>query len=166
MQIRNIQQVDTDAILELNELSVSVLSPLDLGKLERLIDSAHISKVLDAENSEGEIQVAAFLLAFTQDSPYESVNYQWFNRHYTNFLYIDRIVVSAQFRGKGIGTKLYDWMIEQAQKLEIRHLVAEIDILPPNHASLVFHQKYDFAEVEQLKHSESKVVSLQAKSIP
>ncbi len=63
--VRNIQASDTGAILMLNKRSVSSLSPLDLTKLERLIETAKISKVLEAENSRGKIQVAAFLLAFT-----------------------------------------------------------------------------------------------------
>jgi len=156
MIIRDILNKDIETILELNEKSVNVLSPMDKSKLLRLIEVSALSVVIEQEND-----VAGFLLAFTNSTTYESINYQWFNNHYTAFLYIDRIVISEKHRGKGIGTALYKYVIDWAAKNSSARIFAEIDVLPPNRPSLLFHQKLGFNELQLLKHNEHKMVSLQ-----
>lgn len=156
MIIRQILTTDIEAILELNEKSVQVLSPMDKNKLLRLIELSAISVVVEDTK-----QIAGFLLAFTQDVQYESVNYEWFNRHFDAFLYIDRIVISDQFRGKGIASKLYEYAQDWAIDNTLPSIFAEIDLMPPNDPSLLFHQKMGFKELELLKHNEEKMVSLQ-----
>lgn len=156
MIIRKILGEDIESILELNQKSVKVLSPMDKDKLLKLIQMATLSVVVEENN-----QVAAFLLAFSSGAEYESINYQWFNQKFDEFLYIDRIVVSDQYRGKGIASKLYQYLINWADKHSVSSIVAEIDVQPPNKPSLLFHQKFGFKELELLKHNESKVVSLQ-----
>ena len=156
MKIRRILAQDVDVILELNEKSVKVLSPMDNSKLQRLIEQAALALVVEQDK-----QVAGFLLAFTSGITYESVNYQWFNQHYDAFLYIDRIVVAEQFRGRGIASAFYQYTLEWASKHKLPRIFAEIDLLPPNEASLLFHQKFGFKELALLQHSENKKVSLQ-----
>jgi len=156
MIIREILNKDIETILELNEKSVNVLSPMDKSKLLRLIEVSALSVVIEQEND-----VTGFLLAFTNSTTYESVNYQWFNNNYTAFLYIDRIVISEKHRGEGIGTALYKYVIDWASKNSSARIFAEIDVLPPNRPSLLFHQKLGFNELQLLKHHEHKMVSLQ-----
>lgn len=169
MLIRDIEEKDFKSILSLNEISVQVLSPLDEDKLRRLIQMASIHVVVEATNesnsnpeSEPKNEIAAFLLVFSEDADYESVNYQWFNKQYSNFRYIDRVVVSDKYRGMGIASNLYRHTLKQMQISDAKILCAEIDVLPPNEPSLLFHQKFGFKELELLKHKENKVVSLQA----
>jgi len=156
MIIREILSKDIDTILELNERSVNVLSPMDKNKLLRLIEVSALSVVIEEKN-----EVAGFLLALTNGVEYESINYKWFNNNYAVFLYIDRIVISEQYRGKGIGTALYRYVIDWASKSSSPSIFAEIDVLPPNKSSLLFHQKLGFNELQLLKHNEHKMVSLQ-----
>ena len=156
MIIREILNKDIETILELNEKSVNVLSPMDKSKLLRLIEVSALSVVIEQEND-----VTGFLLAFTNSTTYESINYQWFNNNYTAFLYIDRIVISEKHRGRGIGTALYKYVIDWAAKNSSARIFAEIDVLPPNRPSLLFHQKLGFNELQLLKHHEHKMVSLQ-----
>ena len=156
MIIREILNKDIETILELNEKSVNVLSPMDKSKLLRLIEVSALSVVIEQEND-----VTGFLLAFTNSTTYESINYQWFNNNYTAFLYIDRIVISEKHRGEGIGTALYKYVIDWASKNSSARIFAEIDVLPPNRPSLLFHQKLGFNELQLLKHHEHKMVSLQ-----
>lgn len=156
MIIREILAKDLETILELNEKSVKVLSPLDKGKLIRLINMSALAVVVEDEN-----QIAGFLLAFSHGVQYESINYEWFNQSYESFLYIDRIVISKQYRGKGIGSKLYRYALDCASKSSAASIFAEIDVMPPNEPSLLFHKKFGFKELELLTHNENKVVSLQ-----
>ncbi|WP_371195192.1 GNAT family N-acetyltransferase [Glaciecola sp. SC05] len=160
MDIQNIETQHLSEILVLNEISVAVLSPLNREKLLHLISQSQLAKVVLIEN-----KVVAFLLAFGAKADYQSINYQWFNARYEAFLYIDRIVVSQAYRGKGIATEMYNYLVAYAVSASLPRLVAEIDIQPPNNASLKFHQRFEFVEVEQLIHSENKIVSLQSRSI-
>lgn len=156
MIIRKMLSKDIDTILELNEKFVDVLSPMDKGKLLNLIEISALSVVIEDEN-----QLAGFLIALIENVEYESINYKWFNENNDTFLYIDRIVISENFQGKGIASKLYQYAVDSATDNSIPCIFAEIDVLPPNEASLLFHKKMGFKELELLKHSENKIVSLQ-----
>ncbi|WP_375322455.1 GNAT family N-acetyltransferase [Aliivibrio logei] len=156
MIIRAILEKDIDTILELNEQFVHVLSPMNKSKLIRLIEMSAISVVIEEDN-----HIAGFMLAFTQGVKYESINYEWFNENYDSFLYIDRIVVSEHFQGKRVASRLYKQALDLAAERSLSCVVAEIDIMPPNDPSLLFHQKMGFKEIQLLTHNENKVVSLQ-----
>lgn len=158
--IRTILDKDMETILELNEQFVKVLSPMDKSKLVRLIEMSAISVVIEEDD-----RIAGFLLAFTQGVKYESINYEWFNENYDSFLYIDRIVVSDQFHGKGVASTLYKLALNWATERALSRVVAEIDVMPPNKPSLLFHQKMGFKEIELLTHNENKEVSLQELTI-
>ncbi len=158
MEIRPAQPQDFATILALNAASVAVLSPMDEQHLQTLHDQAALHWVMAHDN-----QVAAFLLAFREGSPYDSTNYQWFEQRYEQFLYIDRIVVSSQYRGTGIGSALYNKIIAYAQASSIPLITCEIDIEPPNHSSQRFHQKLGFQTVgTQATANGQKRVALQA----
>ena len=156
MIIRPVESKDIDTILELNEKSVKVLSPLNRPALLGLIEMSILMVVVEEDH-----QVAGFLIGLTQGVAYESINYAWFNNQYEAFFYVDRIVVSDQFRGQGIASKLYEYVTKWAHEQALPHIFAEIDVLPPNTPSLLFHQKFGFKELELLKHHEHKMVSLQ-----
>lgn len=145
------------AILELNARSVEVLSPLDAARLAHLHAQAAYHKVVLIEQ-----QVAAFLLAFAPGAPYDSVNYQWFEAHASNFLYVDRIVVAESARGRGLASLLYRDLFAVAAARGHACVVCEYDLDPPNPASAAFHQRFGFVEVGRQRVAEGKkAVSLQ-----
>ena len=47
------------------------------------------------------------MLAFAPGSVYDSINYQRFASRFSDFLYVERIVVSAKARSQAIGSSLY-----------------------------------------------------------
>ena len=64
-------------------------------------------------------KVIGFILVFSNCSVYDSENYKWFMDHFNKpvedteampemFVYVDRIVIGEQFRGKGVGKALYN----------------------------------------------------------
>ncbi len=46
-------------------------------------------------------QTEALLLAFDQAADYDSPNFLWFRERFPRFVYVDRIVVAGEARGRG-----------------------------------------------------------------
>lgn len=161
MHTRAIHATDISRILELNEISVHYLSPLDSVKLSGLLAQAIYHKVyLDDD------VIAAFMIAFDQTADYKSPNYAWFRERYGSFVYIDRIVVAEEYRRQGIADLMYDEVTSFAVKNGYQFVTCEVDSIPPNPGSLRFHEKHQFREVgKQWLYNGQKQVSLLAKKI-
>jgi predicted GNAT superfamily acetyltransferase len=162
LSLRTAVAADFNAILALNEESVAALSPLDLERLSRLHARAarHCVVVDDAA-------VVAFVLALRESADYDSPNFQWFVARYERFLYVDRIVVSRNARGRGAGTLLYRDLFEFAAASSVDLITCEYDLDPPNLRSQRFHAKFGFAEVgRQRVAGGRKQVSLQTARVP
>ena len=156
LTFRPFAEDDSAAVLQLNAESVAVLSPLDAGRLHALSGLACLHEVAEDAGA-----VVGFLLAFADDVPYDSVNYQWFASRFKRFVYIDRVVVSPHNRGAGVGRAFYRRAAEYAAHHDCAWLVCEVDVEPPNAASLAFHQRLGFAEVGRQTVGGGKVVSMQ-----
>ena len=106
------------------------------------------------------------LIAFDPASDYKSLNYLWFKKHYESFIYIDRIVIAADYRRKGIGLALYKHLEASAGELKIPIMACEYNLRPKNETSRIFHREYGFKEVgRQETEGGHKTVSLQIKPI-
>jgi predicted GNAT superfamily acetyltransferase len=161
MLLRDATSSDFPQLLMLNEESVHFLSPLEPARLAHLHQQAAYHRVIELEG-----KVAAFLIAFREGSAYDSLNYQWFARHYDRFIYIDRVVVSATQRGQGFGDRLYRDLFSFAKQVVAGRVTCEFDIDPPNAVSRLFHERYGFTEVgSQSVASGTKRVSLQVASL-
>ena len=161
MVIRNAIADDFDRILQLNEESVHFLSPLTPVRLQALHAEAAYHRVI---NHDG--MIAGFLLAFREGTSYDSSNYLWFKQRHEQFLYIDRVVVSKDFQGQGIGNKLYEDIFSFARDSGVTRITCEFDIAPPNHASKRFHERFGFREVGTRNVGDGvKQVSLQMVSV-
>jgi len=157
MLIRDANVDDFAQILRLNEESVHFLSPLSAERLEALHTKAAYHRVIDDAG-----KIAGFLLAFREGTSYDSSNYVWFTGHYDQFLYIDRIVVSTQHQGQGVGNKLYEDIFAFARNHAVTRITCELDIDPPNVASRHFHKRFGFSEVGTRNYGEvTKQVSMQ-----
>ena len=158
--IRPYEAQDEEAILQLNEDSVRVLSPMDTNRFVYLKSMSRLILVAEYDK-----KVVAFLMGFSDRADYDSVNYQWFSDRLKSFFYIDRIVVNKKYRSLGIGRTFYSKIHDWASQQEIKWLVAEIDIEPPNESSLKFHNRQQFVEVAKQVAGNGKKVSLQVKSL-
>ncbi len=159
--IRTIQPADFSAIMELNQDSVNYLSPLTLERLKQLHAQAAYARVLEEDG-----RILAFVLAFRENTGYDSPNYLWFSDRYNNFLYIDRIVVKENHRRKGIAGFFYQDLFSFAAQNGVEVITCEVDIFPPNTISLQFHRTRGFAEVGTLRpYDGTKQVSLMEKRL-
>lgn len=158
MEIRTLEDADVEAVLELNERSVEALSPLDAPGLTTHRGTAAEALVCVVDGT-----VAAFALAYAPKAAYESVHYRWHSERYEDFLYLDRIVVGADFRRRGIATALYDAL----EKVAAPHgrMVCEVNSDPPNLESLAFHRGRGYLEVGHLTKPDGREVVLLEKPL-
>ncbi|PON16674.1 GNAT family N-acetyltransferase [Candidatus Entotheonella serta] len=131
-------------MLSLNQASVEYLSPLDEERLVQLASESCQFRV--AEQGE---EVIGFILALAKGAQYSSVNYRWFATRYQHFVYIDRVVVRSDCRGLGLARQFYEALEAWARQHTMVRLTCEVDVVPPNVASLAFHDKAGFKEVGQ-----------------
>ena len=165
-RFRGATESDFAAILALNLESEHFLSPLNPNKLARLCREAAVFQVATSHDL-----VAGFLLVFGPQADYDSPNFLWFKARYHDFLYVDRIVISEKFRGHHLASTLYERLENHALAHDVARIVCEVNIDPPNPASLRFHESQGFMEVgrqsvpSDQKTGEQKIVSLQAKAL-
>ncbi|HVC02913.1 MAG TPA: GNAT family N-acetyltransferase [Steroidobacteraceae bacterium] len=155
--IREATTADFPEILRLNLESERLLSPLSLERLQWLHSAAWYCRIIGSGSS-----VQGFLIALREGLAYDSLNYRWFIGRYSEFLYVDRVVIDAAARGRQLGVRLYEDLFERAQRAQVRRITCEFDIEPPNEASRRFHERFGFHEVgRQRVAGGQKAVSLQ-----
>ena len=160
--IRDASEEDFRVILELNLESEMYLSPLSRPRLLALDLRAWYHRVACRDG-----KVDAFLLALRPGSDYDSPNYRWFADRYTDFVYIDRVVVRATARSAGLATLLYEDLFRRAVESGIFRVTCEFDTDPPNEASRKFHERFGFVEIgTQRVGASRKAVSLQELRLP
>lgn len=143
MTIRPLAEEDRAWVLALNAAHEVETGPLDAAAL-----AAHLARAAHAAVAEPE---AGFLLAFAPGAGLASPNFRWFAARMERFLYIDRIVVAAAARGRGLATALYADAAAAARRLGMAALAAEVNLDPPNPASLAFHEKAGFVPVGEAR---------------
>jgi hypothetical protein len=131
--------VAMDDALALNNAHAVELSHADRARFEHLCRVAY--RAVWSPGREG------FLMAFDQDADYDSVNFLWFRERFDRFVYVDRIVVSAAARGKGVARQLYADLFATARAAGHVRIVCEVNSHPPNPASDAFHAALGFVEV-------------------
>jgi uncharacterized protein len=127
------------ALLALNNSHARELSWLEAERLAYLVGEAFLARRIG--------QADAFLLAFDQNARYDSPNFIWFRDRYARFVYVDRIVVAPQVRGRGCARQLYGELFEHAARAGHDRIVCEVNKVPPNPASDAFHAALGFIEV-------------------
>lgn len=160
MKIRSANPADASQIALLNEVFVSVTSPMNAQRFLELFDLCSYCLVID----EGE-RLLGFVIAMRNAAPYDNGNYQWFETRVWNMVYVDRIVLAADARGQGLGHQLYDELSTLALADGCKVIAAEMDIEPPNTHSLHFHGKRGFVERGQRVLDGGKRVSMQCRDL-
>ncbi len=155
---REVTRADRPALLRLNHASVVELSELDEQRLGYILALAHSSLVVESGH-----EVVAFAIAVAPGADYDSANYAWLSERFERFLYLDRIAVDARFRRHGIGAHIYDAM--EASAAPFGRMVCDVNIEPPNEASLAFHAARGYEQVGRLQHGSVKTVALLSKEL-
>ena len=130
---------DEPAILALNNEHAAELSWLQPERLSFLLGEAFYTRRVGA--------LEAFIMSFDQDASYDSPNFLWFRERYQRFVYVDRVVVAAEARGRGHARRLYEDLFDHVSHAGQTIVTCEVNADPPNPASDAFHAALGFAEV-------------------
>ncbi|KTF30896.1 GNAT family N-acetyltransferase, partial [Xanthomonas vesicatoria] len=87
------------------------------------------------------------LIALDQSAAYANANFAWLAERFTRFVYVDRIVIAARAQRRGLAAQLYDDLIRSARAAAQPRVVCEVNLRPPNPASLAFHRQLGFVPV-------------------
>jgi uncharacterized protein len=142
--LRPMTDDDVERVLALNAAHVDLLSPMDRARLDALRGWSTRCDVIVADG-----MVAGFVIVMGPGTGYDSANYRWFTHRYGDaFHYLDRVVVDDAFRRRGLASAVYD--VVEAAAAERGRLALEVNLDPPNQASLAFHRARGYTEVGQL----------------
>ncbi|MER9686031.1 GNAT family N-acetyltransferase [Mesorhizobium sp. M0139] len=149
--ISRVSPQDEAAILALNNEHAAELSWLEPERLSFLLGEAfYIRRIGTLE---------AFIMTFDQNAAYDSPNFLWFRERYPRFVYVDRVVVAAQARGRGHARRLYEDLFGEVTRAGHSIVTCEVNAEPPNPASDAFHAALGFGEVgEAAIHGGQKTV--------
>jgi predicted GNAT superfamily acetyltransferase len=152
--IRPLTLDDAAAVLSLNEEVVHKLAPMDEERYRWFLEVAACAWAAEVDGS-----LAGFVLVLAPGVAYASDNYRWFSGRFDDFLYLDRVAVAADHRRQGVGAAIYD-AVEATAAEAGRPVLLEVNVEPPNEASLAFHAARGYQRLDELAHPDGKVVRL------
>ena len=153
MEIRPLQLAESHSIWILNEEGLPGTGKVSEEEIVSLLNYSSLSL-----GAFGEDSLLGFVICLPPNTEYGSLNYAWFNNRYDEFLYVDRIAVSPKFRNQRIGSALYQEVFKRAEQNNVP-VTAEVNLRPPNPASVRFHLRHGFCEIGQLEHQD-KIVTM------
>ena len=137
---------DLAAVHALNQHYAEELSSLTPLRLAELVSQAVYARCIRMPAGE---RLAGFLIAFNEASTYDGENFRWFKARFDRFVYIDRIAVAPHAHGRGVARNLYADLFYWAYLRGHTRLTCEVNIMPPNPASLKLHAALGFQEIGQ-----------------
>ena len=158
MECRQLTADDVSAAWEINEQGLPGTGQVSHEEMADLFSLCELAIGMFEQNV-----LRGFVLCLLPNTRYGSLNYAWFNQRYDSFLYVDRIAVDHHHRDRGIGSLLYQRVIEHATH-QYDSVTAEVSLKPPNPGSIRFHQRHGFTEIGTFENGE-KAVTMMLRSI-
>jgi len=106
-----------DKMLALNNAHAQALSWLDRNRLSHLVAEAFFAGRVGG--------VDGLLIAFDQTADYDSPNFLWFRSRFSHFVYVDRVAVAPEVRGRGLAGSLYRKLFSKASQSYVLRRVFE-----------------------------------------
>ncbi len=128
-----------NALNDAHAAEVNALAPADFAALAAL---AWAARMVDGPQG----RPAGFLLALSHATLRQGPNHGWFQDRLPAFAYVDRVVVDPACRGQGVARALYADLMARARSAGLPVLACEVNLDPPNPASMAFHERLGFAE--------------------
>ncbi|WP_317451268.1 GNAT family N-acetyltransferase [Microcella alkalica] len=140
--IRPLTAEDAPALASLNDAAHPAVPITSADELRALLGHAALALGLERDG-----ELVGFVIAMAPGSAYDSENYRFFEARGTGHLYVDRIVVAENERGRGLGPVLYEAVFAEARRRGLPEVTCEVNLDPPNPGSLAFHARLGFAQV-------------------
>jgi hypothetical protein len=158
-EIQPLVEDDLPAVLALNNAHAAETSELRLDELRALIDTAFAAAGVGGG-------AEAFLIACDEGAAYDSPNFLWFRERYASFVYVDRVIVAPEARGKGLARLLYEDLFAKTLASGRDLVGCEVNLVPPNPGSDAFHAALGFEEAGRAEiHGGAKTVRYLAKRL-
>ncbi len=142
--VRALEDRDVADVLALNQLEVEKLAPMDEAKLWAIHAVADRFDVVELDG-----EFAGFVITMRPGSGYWSEFYRWYaDRFDDQYYYLDRVVMTAATRGRGLGTQVYDGL--EAHAATYGRLALEVNVEPLNEPSLAFHLSRGYETVAEV----------------
>lgn len=151
MESRPLLHEDASSVWIINEQGLPGTGKVTVEEISHLIDISDVSLGVFEHD-----KMVGFVICLSPNLDYGSLNYAWFNENYDEFLYVDRIAVATEHRNNGIGSYIYQKLIDISEQKQIP-ITAEVNLEPPNPGSMRFHHRFDFSEVGVLNHLDKSV---------
>lgn len=147
MAIRLFQPSDLEVLYSANQASVPGVGTETLESLAKWIELSTCFVATDQTG--GPCGFITLIPTGTLDYP--SANLRWFEdysvRTGASLIYVDRIALSPELRGQGLGEALYHTAIEHFGHLD--EIGCEVNVEPPNPGSHRFHRRLGFRQVAE-----------------
>lgn len=144
--IRPLAATDLERIVQLNNAAYPAVPVTEADEMAALIDISSFGVVAEHEDA-----VVGFVLAIDPGANYSSENYTFFSERAKETglqsLYVDRVVIDVDYRGRGTGRLLYSAIFDRARADGRDEVTCEVNLDPPNPGSLAFHARLAFARV-------------------
>ena len=155
--IRAMNASDLEEVWAINQENVPAVGEESLEDLAKLFEECAIALVAEVSG-----KIAGFCMVLLPNADYGSPNYTYFCDRLDDFIYLDRVAVTAKWQGKGVGAALY----REVEKLsEATWFALEVNTKPRNEGSLRFHAREGFVQMEELETRPGKMVSLMVKKL-
>ena len=155
--IRAMNASDLEIVWAINQENVPAVGEETLEDLAKVHEQCTIALVAEVSGT-----IAGFCMVLLPDADYGSPNFKFFCDRLEDFIYLDRVAVTSDFQGKGIGSALYS----EVEKLsDAKWFALEVNTKPRNEGSLRFHAREGFEQMEELETRPGKMVSLMVKKL-
>ena len=151
--IRQITPQDLASVLAINNEAVPAVNALTASELSDIVNISEKAWVVD----EGDKIVGVLIVLGPRES-YGSANYTWLNSQFTNFCYVDRIIIATSGKRKGYGKALYLALEEHAVSTGVEMLLCEVNVEPENPQSMAFHESLGWVPFQDREHGPGKIV--------
>jgi len=155
--VRDMTLDDLNVVHAINEENVPAVGQETFEDLRAIFDVCSINLIAEIDG-----RVRGFCMVMPPGTDYSSPNYLYFCERHADFVYLDRVAITADAQGRGIGPMLYR---EVERRSTAPWFALEVNVKPPNEGSMRFHAREGFVEVDRLETRPGKIVSLMMKPL-
>jgi predicted GNAT superfamily acetyltransferase len=151
IRVRPAAREEWPAVHALNNATIPHVNALTAEQFDWLATNVDYFRVAELGGA-----LAGFVMAIRNGTEYWSANYAWFGERFTDFIYLDRVVVSPAARRGGVGRALYADLSTFAHSRWPR-ITLEVNVRPPNPGSIAFHEALGFRRVGARVYDDNEV---------